>query len=595
MRKKLQPLLLPISGLFLLPLLIIVSYQLAYWHRIYPGVTILGQPLGNYTLSEAKKIINAKTKAKSKVLILETKQQKWLIPLDELQFSYRVSATAQKAYHLGRSDSLKQNLISQFHLWFSPQDLDLEYSINQPLLKTKIATISSQIFIPAIEPTIKIEKHLPHSSTPKITILPGQAGQELDQRQLLSLIDRRLAQNRLAPIKIPIIQLSPKLTESKVKKIQNRAEKFLSKKLILINPHQPNIKQTETEQWQLQEKELIDFLAFDSNFNRVKISQWVANLAQSINHPAENATFRFLPSSPTKVTQFRPAKEGQILNQEKTISLIIHSLQQLQAGKKQITALLPITTTPPQITTADANNLGIRQLIGQGISFFRGSDPSRLHNIKLAAAKLNGLLVAPNTVFSFNQSLGEISKATGFKPAYIIQKGKTILGDGGGVCQVSTTLFRAVLDTGLPIVERRAHAYRVSYYEQNYQPGFDATVFAPHPDLKFKNNTPAYILIQTLFNQKKNQLIFKLYGTSDGRTVTISKAKIWDQTAPPPDRYIDDPSLPAGQIKQIEHKIWGAKVSFNYKVTRNGETLEEKTFYSFYQPWQAVFLRGIKN
>jgi vancomycin resistance protein YoaR len=166
------------------------------------------------------------------------------------------------------------------------------------------------------------------------------------------------------------------------------------------------------------------------------------------------------------------------------------------------------------------------------------------------------------------------------------------LGDGGGVCQVSTTFFRAALNAGLPIVERRSHSYRVAYYEQGFSPGLDATVFDPTTDLKIKNDTDNYILIQTIFNEKESRLTFDLYGTNDGRISTVGKSVIKSSTPPPEDLYIDDPTLKIGVVKQIDYKAWGAKVYFNYKVEKDGVILFEKIFYSNYQPWQAKFLRG---
>ena len=231
-------------------------------------------------------------------------------------------------------------------------------------------------------------------------------------------------------------------------------------------------------------------------------------------------------------------------------------------------------------------------MVGKGISYFRGSIPSRIHNIQLASLKMNGILIPPGETFSFNKTLGDVSQSTGYQEAYIIKEGRTILGDGGGVCQVSTTLFRAVLNAGLPILERHAHAYRVSYYEQNSDVGLDATVFDPTADLKIKNDTLAHLLIQTQFDPKNSRLTFELYGTSDGRKITLSKSRIWDQTPPPPDLYQDDPTLPPGKVKQIDWKAWGAKVAFDYKVERNGEILQNRTFYSNYRPWQAIYLRG---
>ncbi|TSC54062.1 MAG: hypothetical protein LiPW16_168, partial [Microgenomates group bacterium LiPW_16] len=229
-------------------------------------------------------------------------------------------------------------------------------------------------------------------------------------------------------------------------------------------------------------------------------------------------------------------------------------------------------------------------------SFFRGSIAARVHNISLATLQLNGLLIAPGEVFSFNKAIGEVSATTGYKQAYVIKEKKTVLDDGGGVCQVSTTFFRAALASGLPIEERQAHAYRVAYYEQGgFGPGLDATVYAPRVDLKIKNDTEAFILIQTRVDTKNAVLTFEFYGTSDGRKASIAKPRIWDQVPPPPDLYQDDPSLPKGQVKQIDFAATGLKTAFDWKVTRGEEILQNRTFNSNFAPWQAIYLRGTKE
>jgi vancomycin resistance protein YoaR len=151
------------------------------------------------------------------------------------------------------------------------------------------------------------------------------------------------------------------------------------------------------------------------------------------------------------------------------------------------------------------------------------------------------------------------------------------------------------LAAGLPVIERRAHAYRVTYYEQNSPPGFDATVYSPTTDFKFINDTPAYILIQAKADNQASTLEVELWGTNDGRVATTTKPIITDQSPPPPDLYQDDPTLRAGQIKQVDWKAFGAKVKFDYHVERHGEVLTHKTFSSNYRPWQAVFLRGTKQ
>ena len=180
-----------------------------------------------------------------------------------------------------------------------------------------------------------------------------------------------------------------------------------------------------------------------------------------------------------------------------------------------------------------------------------------------------------------------MSSYTGYKQAYIIRNDRTVLGDGGGICQVSTTLFRTALNAGLPIVERRVHLYHVSYYEQNSEPDFDATVYVSITDLKIKN-TPSYILIQTINDPVKKTLDFEIYGTDDRRIVTITKPLISSETPPPEDL---DPTKPEGTIEQIYWKTWDAEASFNYIVEKNNEIIFQKTFYSNYRPWQSIFLQ----
>ena len=298
-----------------------------------------------------------------------------------------------------------------------------------------------------------------------------------------------------------------------------------------------------------------------------------------------------------RVIEFKPSKNGQDADIDgltkklsaKTDNIVFSGISQT------VTIEIPIKITEPEITTEKANDMGIRELIGRGTSLFQHSIPGRIHNVNLAAARMNGVLIAPDEVFSFNNALGDISAFTGYKQAYIIQGGRTVLGDGGGVCQVSTTLFRALLDAGLPIVERRAHAYRVGYYEQDSLPGIDATVFSPTVDLKFKNDTGHHILIQTVIDLNTLSLAFELYGTKDGREVALTKPIITSTSPALPDVHQDDPTLSKGQVRQVDFAAAGAKVYFTRKVMRNGEEIISETFSSNYRPWQAVFLHGTKE
>lgn len=247
----------------------------------------------------------------------------------------------------------------------------------------------------------------------------------------------------------------------------------------------------------------------------------------------------------------------------------------------------------PNITLSEANNFGILEKIGEGVSDYSGSAPERVHNLTQAMTKIHGVLIPPGETFSYNKTVGDISLATGYKTGYVIKNGRTVLGDGGGVCQDSTTLFRAALNTGLPIVERKGHAYRVKYYENDRKPGFDATVYAPTVDFKFQNDTPAHILIQGAVDKTKRTLTFTFYGKKDGRRVELSDAKVYDHTPAPAPLYEETPTLPRGVTKQVDWAAPGAKSQFTYKVySASGELMQDKVFYTAYRPWQAVFLVG---
>lgn len=325
----------------------------------------------------------------------------------------------------------------------------------------------------------------------------------------------------------------------------------------------------------------------------------LAPVAVTIEKKARDAVFKFTagagPDGKGRVETFRPSENGLALNREKIAQEIINRAKQ---GKNSLSEpiSLYVQAILPAVKTSTADDLGIKNLLGRGESYFYDSIPGRVYNIGLGTEKISGSLLAPGETFSFNQAIGTVSAVFGFQKAYVIKDGKTILGDGGGVCQVSTTLYRAVLNAGLPVITRTAHSYRVGFYEQGgFLPGLDATVYSPSPDFQFKNDTPGWILIQANFNPAVSQLSFDIFGTSDGRKTAITGPVFLSTSPPPPPIYEDDPELAEGQIRQIDTSHPGAKVYFKRRVIRNGETLIDETVYSDFIPWPARYLRGTKT
>ncbi len=418
------------------------------------------------------------------------------------------------------------------------------------------------------------------SQSAQIQIKESIDGISLDekalQKQIADFLSTGKYQNNLSLKKVP-----PKISTKQAQSAKQALEQTLKQPLML------NFKD---KSWTIDAKvllTLLDLTVGENLLDKNQVQAFIKNVASDIDQGVQEGLFEFNPST-KRVSTFQPSHEGRKLDLDKTYQALTDALT-----SSQPVINLPVDIIKPKIQTEDVNNLGIKELIGRGISNFAGSIPNRIYNVNLTAAKLNGVLIPPGEIFSFNKTVGDITAATGFKQAYVIKEGRTVLDDGGGVCQDSTTLFRAVLNAGLPVVARTAHAYRVGYYEQGFPPGLDATVFYPSVDFQFKNDTGHHILIQAY--TAGLTLYIDLYGTSDGRVVTLSKPIVTDLVPPPPELRQDDPTLPKGTVKQVDWAAQGAKVRFTRIIYRNGEELIKETWTSNYKPWQAIYLVGTKE
>jgi vancomycin resistance protein YoaR len=561
------------GALILIPLLCFALSNLYYTGKIFPGILIASVDVSGLSPSEAAGLLSKKITPPEAVMLVSGEQE-FTLATKQIDLNYDFSASATEAYNLARTGLILTDWRQRINLLFRPNPLPLSPEYNEEEVQKFISVVSGQISVIPIAPSIVFNR-------PNVVVNRGTPGTEVDQEILREAIHQNLIYAKGDKIEIPINTVGQALGDDEAQTLKARSESLVGKSLTLT---------FEFESFEINDNQLLGFLGTRGGFDWGKIRESVNKIAGQINRPPQNPKFAFEGG---RVTEFQPALDGTEVKADELEVAIIESLTKLESeDNKNIQIAVPTTNTPSQISTNEVNNLGINELIGRGTSTYYHSIPSRVHNISVSANRINGTLIAPGETFSFNDVLGDVSSFTGYQQAYIIKDGKTVLGDGGGVCQVSSTLFRAILNAGLPITERQAHAYRVSYYEQGSSPGLDATVYSPSPDLKFRNDTPAHILIQAKPDTKNYSLVFELYGTSDGRVATITKPVVTNVSAPPEDLYQDDPTLPSGTVKQIEYKAWGARVTFNYKVTRNGEELINKTFISNYRPWQAVYLRG---
>ncbi|WP_083865840.1 VanW family protein [Deinococcus peraridilitoris] len=310
------------------------------------------------------------------------------------------------------------------------------------------------------------------------------------------------------------------------------------------------------------------------------IAEAVDRTSRQVGQPALDA--RFVPQHGRLV----PQKEQTGLVSAKSAAAM---LRQAVMRPEVQNLTLPSETVLPSLTVDGLPDPAKLSVIGEGRSGYLGSSAQRVTNVNVAARKLSGYVVAPGEDFSFLSAIGRINADSGYASALVIAGGRTVEGVGGGVCQVSTTAFRALYSAGLPVVERHQHAYRVGWY--NPQVGFEAAVYDPGLDLRMKNDTGGPLLIRAFNDPQKGQLVVRLYGVAQQRKVSVGPAVILSRTPAPAPQYVVNPHLAAGQRRQVDWAADGYNLYITRTITDAGGQHTEK-LSTTYKPWRAVYEVG---
>lgn len=303
-----------------------------------------------------------------------------------------------------------------------------------------------------------------------------------------------------------------------------------------------------------------------------------------------------------RVVEFQSSRAGVSIDMpamERVFVNTVHArLAALRANQPVPTSTitLAVQKVEPRIKTGDVNNLGIREILGVGTSNFRGSPANRIKNIRHGINKLNGILIKPGEEFSLLAALRPFTIEDGYVPELVIKGDKIIPEIGGGLCQIGTTAFRMVMNSGLPITKRTNHGLVVTYYNDpsNGNPGTDATIYDPAPDFRFKNDTGHYVLWTTSMDTATGKLEFTLWGTSDGRKGSYSAPVVHNWVATGPTKEIETTELPVGKRKcQSRHP--GASASFTYTVELPDGTKKDTLYKSYYRPLPEICQVGVEK
>lgn len=584
-------------------------FAISFVNRVLPNTYLGSFNIGGMNEEAAIKQISEKIDAFEGVKIkflIEGREIE--VPVKDIGIEYDKQGTAYEIVGDGYGFKFWNKLSNLGSSLFKTRRVYPKYTVNFDVLNAKLQDQFREFEVKPVEASLQYR-------AAELTVMEGSNGQLVDYTSLIVQLRDRFGTLAEVPVQVDLFEKEPRIKASMLTKASEKYKQLEGKKIVFSHGF---------DRWIMTNAELlglmkIDILGFEEGYvsranlnmpivvtdfrfgdqslearifvDLQKMTEFFEPIAKAIDRPTVDATFRFEDG---KIKEFTPAIDGQKLDVEAAVASVEGkvSVDNLE-NDKIVNLKLPVAVTAAKVANEKINALGIKELIGRGVSYFAGSIANRAYNIGLGAGRINGTLVAPGEVFSFNSSVGEVSGNTGYRQAYVISSGRTVLDDGGGICQVSTTVFRAALNAGLPIVSRTGHAYRVGYYEQRgFGPGLDATVWSPSVDFKFKNDTAQYILVQTVYDAANARLEVDLYGTSDGRRVKMTDPVVSDLKPPPPEIRQDDPTLPKGTVKQVDFAAWGAQVYFTRKVYRGDELIADDTFKTNFRPWQAIYLVG---
>ena len=596
-RMILQSLIVLAVGLFLFLVLWLLSITIdQIWHagRILPGISIAGINVSGLSIDDAaKKLKGNVSLGNSGIITLYYENLPIEFGAENCGIQLDAEASAKKAFDFGRSSPLGSFFAYQFLGRHANHDLTPIVIFNQQAAYIMLRKIAQDYDQPVREADLEL-------SGTQVEMIPSQNGSSLNISASLDKLTAQITHWDLSSISLVVDKHVPDIID--VSSVADSARGILAQPFTLRIPEdQPVVERS----FSISPENISLMLTFikDTQTNQTSLvpqlredllTAMLADIAVKVVSRAQNARFIFNDDT-HELDLLAAAVEGRKLDILASFTVVQEALKNNENSAELVFNILP----PQMGNSATAQELGITELLHEESSYFYGSSTARIQNIETAAAEFHGLLIPPGAVFSMAEVIDDVSLDNGYTEALIIFNGRTIEGVGGGVCQVSTTLFRTAFFAGFPINERHPHAYRVSYYEKtsgNSQDpdlaGLDATVYVPLVDLKFTNDTPYWLLMETYVSPSANRITWKFYSSSDNRMVEWKTSGPVNTIEPKKPLYQLNPDLDPGQIKQVDWEAEGADVRVDRSVFRDGSILHEDTFFTHYETWRAVYEYG---
>ncbi len=571
-----------------------VGFRSIYKGRIFPGIYLGWVNLSGQTPADAANLIRDEFGyAENGQITLQYDDLDWEAAPGELGMFFSPNFNAEFAFQTGRDGGIAKRIAAQIQILRHGVILPPQFVVDEKTATNFLGEIADLLNQPVVEASLNLDGL-------EVVVQPGQIGRELDIPASLAVIKLQLQTLQSGYLPLIVTETYPEILD--VTAQAEFARNILSQPLVI---RIPDAKENDPGPWSLTPERLVEMMVIERistengedyriALDSEKLRVYLENRAERINRDPKNARMYFDDDTKELVLI-----ETEVIGLRLDIGRSINAIHKgLLEGSHDIE--LAVDKTLPDISSEHtAEELGITELVSSETSYFYGSDGSRIHNISTAAAKFHGIFIAPGDTFSMAEQLGDVSLDTGYSEAWIIFGDRTIKGVGGGVCQVSTTLFRTVFFGGFPVDERYPHAYRVLYYEQRPNgsnnpklAGLDATVYVPLVDFKFTNDSEHWLLMETYVNTGYRQLVWKFYSTLDGRTVSWSTTGLKNVKDPPDPIYEENPELKKGVVRQVDWAVDGATVTITRDVYRDGQKLWQDIFKTKYRPWAAVCQYG---
>ena len=590
-----------------------------YAGRICPGVDVLGVGIGGLSRPQAlARLEEALGGGGLPYVALHAAGEEWILSAAELGGRLALEEAVAEAWALGRSGVFRHDLVARLRaLWYGYRVVP-RVTIEPGEALRGLRRVAVQAGEPARQATLRVAGLQARAGA-------AETGHDLHITATRLAIEEAVAERlgeggwyeapRWArwrrhtgpgrpdvaePVRVPLVfrEVAPSLTE--VSGAAEQATLILSTPITLTATLEEFDDQGRPRpverRWLIDQPTLSAWLALERRavgdeatlavtVDRERIAAYAEAFAAALARPPREGRFTYDPATEA-LTALTPGQNGLIVDAAALAERVAAAC--LHPGDRAVE--VPLRIVSPRVTRRDLEALMPLSLISVGQTSFAGSTPDRLQNIRAATARFHGLTIPAGAAFSFLEHLGPVTAANGYSEAWIILGERTVLGPGGGVCQVSTTCYRAAFYGGYPLDERWAHTYRVSWYEPPL--GLDAAVYSPGTDMRFTNDTDTPILIVTEIDEANAALYFRFYGAPRDREVVLEGPIATNPVPAGPAIVSVDPSLPPGARVTIETAHDGLDVTIYRSVRRDGVEVARDEVVSRYVPWPARYAVG---